>query len=147
MSMMKIDFNPTARTLRIFGLIGLVLFPLLSLAALKGLIIFALFPAAVNSVLVWVLLVLGAFSGLGAIAAPALLRPLFIAMSFIGIPIGAAVLYILLGITYFIVITPISLIFKLIGRDAMQRKFEPAATTYWIERKPTTDVKRYFRQF
>ncbi|MBX3394040.1 MAG: hypothetical protein KF841_01600 [Phycisphaerae bacterium] len=147
MSMMKIDFNPTARTLRIFGLIGLMLFPLLSLAATKGVIIFAMLPAAANSVLVWVMLALGAFSGIGAIAAPALLRPLFIGMSFIGIPIGAAVLYVLLAITYFLVITPISLIFKLIGRDAMQRKFEPAATTYWIKRKPMTDVKRYFRQF
>lgn len=144
---MKIDFNPTQKTLRIFGIIGLIFFPGLALAAKYNALIFAIVPESVNPILVWVMSGLAAFCLLGAVAAPALLRPLFIGMSYIGVPIGVVVLFTLLAILYYLVITPISLIFKLIGRDAMHRKLEPAATTYWIKRTPTQDVKRYFRQF
>jgi hypothetical protein len=38
-------------------------------------------------------------------------------------------------------------LFKIIGRDAMHRKFDPSAETYWIKRRPPESVKRYFRQF
>ena len=33
------------------------------------------------------------------------------------------------------------------GPDPMQRRFEPSAETYWIERSPPTDPDRYFQQF
>lgn len=144
--MLQIDYNPTPKTLRSFGLISLVLFPVLALAARYGWFIFY-FTTAANAWLVWIFLALGILCGLGALIAPMSLKPIYIGMSYIGVPIGTVVLYIMLAFTYFLVITPIALIFRLIGRDAMHRKFEPAATTYWIKRVPTRDVKRYFRQF
>ncbi|MBK8267992.1 MAG: hypothetical protein IPK83_06660 [Planctomycetes bacterium] len=147
MALMKIDFNPSPKTLRTFGIIGLIFFPVLAYAASRNALIFAILPESVNHVLVWFMAALGVYSMLGAVAAPSFLRPLFIGMSYIGVPIGVVVLFTLLAILYYLVITPISLIFKLIGRDAMHRKLEPAATTYWIKRTPTQDVKRYFRQF
>jgi hypothetical protein len=36
---------------------------------------------------------------------------------------------------------------RALGRDPMQRQFEPEAATYWVEHDPATDPKRYFRQF
>jgi len=41
-----------------------------------------------------------------------------------------------LGIMFFCVLTPMALVIRLIGRDAMKRRFDPAASTYWIERNP-----------
>jgi len=41
-----------------------------------------------------------------------------------------------LGIMFFLVLTPMALVMRLTGRDAMKRRFDPAATTYWLERDP-----------
>ena len=50
-------------------------------------------------------------------------------------------------VIFYLVITPISIVFKLIGRDSMTRSFDAAAATYWITRRQPTSVKRYLRQF
>ena len=41
-----------------------------------------------------------------------------------------------LGIMFFCVLTPMALVMRMTGRDAMKRRFDPAARTYWIERDP-----------
>lgn len=147
MALVKMDWNPPAKTLRLFGVIGVVAFPLLALAAHRQFGLFAGLPAAAVQGTMYTLLGLGGYCLIGAAAAPTILKPLFIGMSIVGIPIGLVVSYLLLGIVYFLVITPIALIFKIIGRDSMTRKFEPAAQTYWVPRKRNNDIKRYFRQF
>jgi hypothetical protein len=41
-----------------------------------------------------------------------------------------------LGIMFFCVLTPMALVMRMTGRDAMKRRFDPAARTYWLERDP-----------
>jgi len=41
-----------------------------------------------------------------------------------------------LGIMFFCVLTPTAVLIRMTGRDAMKRRFDPAASTYWIERDP-----------
>jgi hypothetical protein len=41
-----------------------------------------------------------------------------------------------MGIIFFLVITPAALVMRLMGKDPLRRKFDPAAPSYWIERKP-----------
>jgi hypothetical protein len=53
----------------------------------------------------------------------------------------------MVSMMFLLVVTPIALFFKAIGRDPLCRKFDPSAATYWIERRPPETVKRYFRQF
>jgi len=43
---------------------------------------------------------------------------------------------IVLGVIFFGVLTPTAWVIRLVGRDAMKRRYEPAASTYWVERKP-----------
>ena len=62
-------------------------------------------------------------------------------------PIGWTISHLVLGIVFYLVITPIGLIMMLVGRDPMQRKLEPQAATYWQPRQQVTDIKQYFRQF
>ena len=43
---------------------------------------------------------------------------------------------VVLGAIFFLVLTPVAVAMRVIGRDAMKRRFEPAARTYWVERDP-----------
>jgi hypothetical protein len=79
--------------------------------------------------------------------APVALRPLWVTLIAITFPIGFVVSHVVLGVVYYTVFTPVGLLFRLIGRDPLERRFEAARTSYWVARKPVTDVKRYFRQY
>ena len=147
MSMVKIDWNPPPRTLRSFGFICLAAFPLLGVMSYFRVLAFALVPEGASTTVALVLASLGAVCGLLGIAAPKLLKPLFVGMSLIALPIGYVVSHTLLILLYYLVITPIALVFRLIGRDAMSRTLDREAPTYWIKRTPPADARRYFRQF
>jgi hypothetical protein len=51
----------------------------------------------------------------------------------------------IMGIVFFIIVTPMAIMFKLIGRDSLLRKFDPSVSTYWIEynsRAPASESMR-----
>lgn len=52
---------------------------------------------------------------------------------------------IILGLLFFVVITPIGLIMRLRRSDLLRLKFDPSATTYWIarERQPNSMSKQF----
>ena len=54
--------------------------------------------------------------------------------------------FVLLGLLFYGVLTPIGLFFRLIGRDALQRRIEPERETYWQPHEQAK-VRRYFKQF
>ena len=65
-----------------------------------------------------------------------------------GILLGRIVAPIVMGIIFFVVITPIALIRRLMGKDSLQLEFDPEAESYWILRKPPgPDPKSMPRQF
>jgi hypothetical protein len=84
--------------------------------------------------------------GLGLIR-PALIRPIFVGWMVLAFPIGWAVSLVLLGLVYYGLFLPIGLAFRLAGRDALQLRPRPGASTYWTPRTAPADVRRYFRQF
>ena len=54
---------------------------------------------------------------------------------------------IILSLVYFLIVTPLALIFKVIGKDPMCRKFDEQ-DSYWIKRKSQVfDRDSYRRQF
>ena len=138
MAMMTLNLKPPRRELRQFALICLVGF------ALLGGVLRWRFGFQTAPVVLWILAPVVA--GLG-LAAPVAVKPLYVALMVAAFPIAWVVSHIMLGITYYGIITGIAVIFRLIGRDALGRKFDRRATTYWIQRRPTTDMSRYFRQF
>jgi len=90
------------------------------------------------------LLVLGA-------TAPRLLGPLyFLWMRLAGV-LGWINTRILLGLMFFLVVTPIALIGRLSGRDALQRRQRQAGpgrrVSYWHDHEEGADPDRYKRQF
>jgi hypothetical protein len=52
---------------------------------------------------------------------------------------------IVMGAIFFAVFTPVALIMRAIGRDAMARAYEPAAPTYWKRREPAGPADDSFR--
>jgi hypothetical protein len=147
MGLMSIDLHPSPRTLRQFGAIGLVAFAGLAALVQAGAGVLGRLPAGAAGPTTWVLAALAAWCGLMAAAAPAWLRPLYLGLTVVTYPIGLVVSWLMVVVIFYGVLTPIGLVFKLIGRDAMHRQFDPAAPSYWIRRHPPADVKRYFRQF
>ncbi len=97
--------------------------------------------------------VAGVIWGMGVVlstvvwAWPAFARTVFIGWMSAGEPIGWTISHLILAIIFYLVITPIGVVMRLLGRDPMQRRFEPNAASYWSPRKQVNDVKRYYRQF
>lgn len=53
-----------------------------------------------------------------------------------------------LGVLFFGVITPMAVVMRLAGRDVLLRRFNPAAPSYWVERRPAgPEADSLFRQY
>ena len=51
-----------------------------------------------------------------------------------GIILGAIVSPVVMGVVFFLVVTPIGLIMRIIGKDLLNKKFDKKKITYWIKR-------------
>jgi hypothetical protein len=85
--------------------------------------------------------------GVAGLIRPAVVRPAFLGLTLITLPIGWAVSNVLLVLVYFAVFTPLALCFRAVGRDALQRRFEPARESYWEPKAGSPDPRRYLHTF
>ncbi len=83
----------------------------------------------------WALAVAAAFL-VPAIAVPRLLRPLNRLWHRFGLGLARVVSPIVLGLLFYLVVTPIGLVMRLAGKDPLRLQRDPKADTYWIERNP-----------
>ena len=74
-----------------------------------------------------------------------LLTPLNRLWAKFGIILGSIIAPIVMGVVFFLVITPIGLVMKIIGKDLLSIKYDKKKETYWIKRdKPTSTMKQQF---
>lgn len=66
---------------------------------------------------------------------PAALTPVYKAAIFIARRLGWFNTRLLLGLIYFLMFTPLALLFRIIGRDALDRKIDRKADSYWQRRE------------
>lgn len=71
-----------------------------------------------------------------ALVAPALLRPLNLAWMKLGLALNAIVSPVVLGIVFFGAITPVALLMRARGRDALRLRADREAASYWVSREP-----------
>ena len=118
--------------------------------------LFALFAGLVGGVASWKFDAPGFAKWVGLVSAaivaiyyavPPLRKPIFVAWLAAVFPIGWVVSHLLLSVVFYLVVFPIGLLVRLFGYDALRRRREPDAESYWIEREPRDDPRRYFRQF
>jgi hypothetical protein len=143
----KINLHPTDRQLRQFGFIALIAFGVLgAMVQWRG----GLFGINFGEAARWVsysLWALGGVSALLSLIHPTANRFLFVALTVISYPIGYVVSFVLMAIFFYGVVTFVAIVFRLIGRDVLKRKFEPEASTYWTPHASPGSIKRYFQQF
>lgn len=83
----------------------------------------------------WALAIAALFLAIG-ILFPAWLHPLNQAWTKLGLLLGRVVSPIVMGLLFFIVVAPMALLFRLLGKDPLRLRVDAAAGSYWIERRP-----------
>jgi hypothetical protein len=73
-----------------------------------------------------------------ALIRPQVLRPLNIFWTHLGLAIGKISNPIIMTLIYFVVFTPIAILFRIMKRDPLRLRFDPEAASYWILRNPST---------
>lgn len=83
----------------------------------------------------WALTVAAAFF-LAALIRPTLLAPLNRLWLRLGLALHRIVNPVVMGLIFFLMITPIAVVMRLLGRDQLRLKWDPEARSYWIEHDP-----------
>jgi hypothetical protein len=138
MALMEIDWNPSPRHLRQFAGLG---------AAALLLVTGGAYLRHGWSPGVSALAAAATALGLCGASWPRGVRPLYLGMMAVTFPIGWAVSHLVLAVIYFGVFTAVSLIFRLTGRDALRRRLDPSASSYWEPKARPQDPRRYLQQF
>jgi hypothetical protein len=145
--MLAIDWKPDAKKLRTFGVMALVVFGALGALALARGHVIGIPLGGARAAVGAALCAVGALAGVFAFVRPALNRPLYLGLTIVTYPIGIVVSYAVLGFVFYGVFSLVGLIFRLLGRDPLARRFEADRPTYWIEHPPPKPARSYFRQF
>jgi hypothetical protein len=144
---LNLNLDPGRRILRQFGFIAAVAFGLLGALVLwKGNLFGFDLGDAVRPVTL-TLWALGILSGAFSVVYPEANRPLYVGLAVLTYPIGLAVSFIIMVILFYGLITPVGLLFRVIRRDPLHRKWERDAKSYWVPSQGTREKKDYLRQF
>ena len=119
---------------RSFGLLFFVVFLIVSLWPLTS----------VGSIRIWSAIISAVFLILGLINSR-LLTPLNVFWFKLGMILGAIISPIVMGIVFFIVVTPTGFILRIMGKDLLNKKYDKEKETYWIKRD--TSIGTMKRQF
>jgi hypothetical protein len=139
MALLKINWHPTRKELGDFGKIALIATVLISLLlwTIKGVGLKWTLPILAVGLIIFV----------ASRTSEKLTRIFYLGLTMLTLPIGFVVSFILLAAFYYMVVTPIGLVFRLMRRDPLCRKFDNTTDSYWLRRRPAKDLNRYFRQF
>lgn len=145
--MIKLDLKPADSQLKQFAFIAVVGLPLIAMIVLK----FCGYgwdwahwshTAVVITLSVGILQLLAFLVGFKPLT-----HVIFVVLMIVALPIGFVLSHVLMAAIYYFVMTPIGLIFRLIGRDAMGRKPDPKMRSYWHDRGPQRSPASYFKLY
>jgi Saxitoxin biosynthesis operon protein SxtJ len=133
-----IPFDPPLRTLRQFAGLWLAFFGAWGVhqALIRG-------HAKAGLILGFAALCVG----LMGLIRPAAIRPIYVGWMVLAFPIGWTVSQVTLAIMFFGLFTPIGLVFRLLGRDPLERAPRRELESYWTPKPAPADPRRYFKQF
>ena len=131
---MKAESKIKISSNRSFGLVFFVVFLIVALWPLKS----------GEDIRIWSLALSIIFFSLGILNSK-LLTPLNKLWFKFGILLGSIVSPIVMGIVFFLVVTPTSIIMRLLGKDLLKKNKIKSASTYWIKRdKQHSTMKKQF---
>jgi fatty acid desaturase len=110
---------------RSFGIVFAVVF-----------VIIGLWPFLFGEVVRWWALAIAVVFGVLAAVRPGLLAPLNWLWTKFGLLLNGIVSPLVMGLLFYLVITPFALVMRLTGKDLLHLKRDPKAHSYWILREP-----------
>jgi len=139
MSLVEIKWHPSRKELRNFAIIALIA------SALIALLLYVVKGLATQ----WALLIFVVGFGIFLVSmiSVKITRIIYLGLILMTVPIGLVVSFVLMAAFYFLLLTPLGLLFRLIGRDPLRRKFNPGTKSYWLTHQSNNSPERYFRQF
>jgi hypothetical protein len=135
MAVFRINTKPGNRQLRQFGLLCIVLLPMIA------------WVWGGSSSTIGAAAMIGAGLGLLGILAPKALKPVFVGLVLISFPIGLIIGELILLMIFVGVFLPMALLFRIIGRDVLHRRMTAESETFWVPRSAPSNVRRYFQQY
>ncbi len=100
-----------------------------------------------NGAWVWVAAAAAVFAAGGAFAFP-LMKPVYTVWMLFAFALGWVNTRVILGVFFYLVMTPLGLILRLTGKDLLDESIDKNATSYWIRRERAAfDKKRLERLF
>ena len=135
MKLVEINWAPSTRQLRQFGVVCFFVLPLVGW----------LWNVSVNGLAV--MLFLGSLIAILSIAWPPAVKPIFVGLMLVAAPIGMVVGELAMLLIFLGIFLPISMIFRLTGRDALRLKIDKNASTYWLPKNEPKHVSSYYRRY
>lgn len=136
MALVKVNWEPADRQLRQFSAISFVAIPLL-----------AWIWSGQNPTAVAVAAALAFVIGGVGVAVPRLMKPVFIGLTLVTIPIGIVMGEVAMLLIYGGLLVPIGLYFRLTGRDSLRLSRQREAQSYWLPKRQAPNAVSYYRQF
>jgi hypothetical protein len=134
----EIKSRATPRLLRQFAVLWLVALGLL--AGLQGWLWERWAVAAV-------LAALAVGAGVPGVLWPRAVRWLYVGLCGATFPVGWVVSHLTLALVFYGLLTPLGLVFRLSGRDALGLRAKADRDSYWEPRPAASDPPRYLRQY
>ena len=130
----KLNKNTKISSNRSFGIVFFVVF-----------LFIALYPITYSEdIRIWSLIISFILIILGLLNSK-ILTPLNKLWFKFGVILGKIISPIIMGIIFFLVVTPIGLIMKVLGKDLLRLKYNKKDNTYWIEKNgPKSKMKNQF---
>ena len=137
MKFSDLPLKPTSRALRQFAAAWFIFF--LAIALRQAL-------AHGHKTTGWILGAIACIGLLGLVK-PFVVRWLFIGATVAAFPIGWLVTQLILAIMFYLVLTPVALVFRWRGRDELQLKRKTEQTSFWVSRDEPPKAEDYLKQF
>ena len=130
----KFNDNIKISSNRSFGIVFFIVF-----------LFIALYPITYSEdIRIWSLIISFIFIILGLLNSK-ILTPLNKLWFKFGVILGKIISPTIMGIIFFLVVTPIGLIMKVLGKDLLKLKYNKKGNTYWIEKNgPKSKMKNQF---
>ena len=139
MALLEINWKPAEREVRQFAAIW---FPLLCVVAT-----FLVYRGTHSWTWSAIPLAIGVLISPIAYWQPELGKALFLGCILITYPIGWVLSHVVMGVIFYVLITPMGLLMRLCGRDSMGRRFLPEQKSYWVPHHSPKKTTQYFRQY
>ena len=139
MALVRINWKPSPKELRKFGLTMIVGFALIGLG-------FQFLPSPPRMAAAWTCYAFGAAAGLLGLTGARAALPVYLLWMGVAFVMGNLIGRVLLALVYYGLFTPMGLVMRLAGRDRLQLR-RTRGGTYWRGITQPSDPARYERQF